>query len=70
MTEPPAASVPMDSHVHTEWSWDASGGSMERSCAEAVRIGLPAIAFTEHLDHTVWRVDLDDIDDGHPLSSW
>jgi histidinol-phosphatase (PHP family) len=27
---------------------------MEQSCAEAVRLGLPAIAFTEHLDHTVW----------------
>ncbi|MGC4111807.1 MAG: PHP domain-containing protein [Nocardioides sp.] len=46
----------LDSHVHSEWSWDAHEGSMERSCAEAVRIGLPAIAFTEHLDHTVWSV--------------
>lgn len=49
------ATVPADSHVHSEWSWDATGGSMERSCARAVEIGLPAIAFTEHLDHTVWR---------------
>jgi histidinol-phosphatase (PHP family) len=31
---------------------------MERSCVQAVELGLPAIAFTEHLDHTVWRVDL------------
>jgi histidinol-phosphatase (PHP family) len=29
---------------------------MERSCAWAVDIGLPAIAFTEHLDHTAWTV--------------
>ena len=46
----------MDSHVHTEWSWDAADGSMERSCARAVELGLPAIAFTEHVDHTVWPV--------------
>ena len=51
--------APADSHVHTEWSWDAPLGSMERSCARAVEIGLPAIAFTEHLDHTVWRVPTD-----------
>ena len=48
--------LPPDSHVHTEWSWDAQLGSMEQSCAEAVRLGLPAIAFTEHLDYTVWTV--------------
>ena len=29
---------------------------LERSCVEALRLGLPAIAFTEHLDHTVWTV--------------
>lgn len=49
--------LPADNHVHTEWSWDAPAGSMERSCARAAALGLPAIAFTEHLDHTVWRVD-------------
>jgi histidinol-phosphatase (PHP family) len=32
---------------------------MERSCARAIELGLPAIAFTEHLDHTVWRIDLE-----------
>jgi histidinol-phosphatase (PHP family) len=37
-------------HVHTEWSWDAPRGSMERSCERALEIGLPAIAFTEHAD--------------------
>lgn len=43
--------LPSDSHVHSEWSWDAPQGSMERSCAWAVDIGLPAIAFTEHDRH-------------------
>jgi histidinol-phosphatase (PHP family) len=53
--------LPADSHVHSEWSWDARDGSMERTCARAVELGLPAIAFTEHLDHTVWTVALDDL---------
>ncbi|WP_433384218.1 PHP domain-containing protein [Actinoplanes sp. CA-142083] len=48
--------LPPDSHVHSEWSWDAPLGDMEQTCARAVALGLPAIAFTEHLDHTVWRV--------------
>jgi histidinol-phosphatase (PHP family) len=53
-------SLPPDNHVHSEWSWDARAvGSMERACARAVAIGLPAIAFTEHLDHTAWRVELE-----------
>jgi histidinol-phosphatase (PHP family) len=51
--------LPADSHVHSEWSWDAPTGSMVRSCEKAVDLGLPAIAFTEHLDHTVWTVALD-----------
>ena len=51
--------LPPDSHVHSEFSWDTPVGDMERSCARAVELGLPAIAFTEHLDHTVWRLDLD-----------
>jgi histidinol-phosphatase (PHP family) len=29
---------------------------MERTCARAVELGLPAIAFTEHVDHTAWRL--------------
>jgi len=37
-------------HVHTEWSWDAPRGHMERSCERAIEIGLPALAFTEHAD--------------------
>jgi histidinol-phosphatase (PHP family) len=32
---------------------------MEQSCVRAVELGLPAIAFTEHLDHTVWRIALE-----------
>jgi histidinol-phosphatase (PHP family) len=31
---------------------------MEATCARAVSIGLPAVAFTEHLDHTRWRLDV------------
>ena len=48
--------LPADTHVHSEWSWDTGGpipsnaGRMAAMCAQAVRIGLPAIAFTEHLD--------------------
>jgi histidinol-phosphatase (PHP family) len=52
-------SMPPDSHVHSEWSWDTPVGDMEGSCRRAVELGLPAIAFTEHLDHTVWRIDLE-----------
>jgi histidinol phosphatase-like PHP family hydrolase len=46
--------LPSDGHVHSEWSWDALAGSMEGTCARAIEVGLPAVAFTEHLDHTVW----------------
>ena len=30
---------------------------MERSCARAVELGLPSIAFTEHADFTSWAID-------------
>ena len=43
------ASIP-DYHVHTEWSYDAPRGSMEKSCERAIELGLPAIAFTDHAD--------------------
>jgi len=49
--------LPPDGHVHTEWSWDADHGSMERSCAHAVDLGLPSIAFTEHADFTRWVIE-------------
>jgi histidinol-phosphatase (PHP family) len=51
-----AGALPADDHVHTEWSWDATAGSMERSCARAVELGLSSIAFTEHLDFTRWVI--------------
>src|ERR1700748_2183840 len=62
--------LPTDGHVHSEWSWDAVAGSMERTCARAQAIGLPAVAFTEHLDHTVWSIDrpaLAALDPGDPV---
>ena len=43
-------SPPADNHVHSEWSWDARAGDMDRSCARALELGLPSIAFTEHAD--------------------
>jgi histidinol-phosphatase (PHP family) len=52
MTTP---SRPADNHVHSQWSWDTGpGASMESTCRKAVEIGLPAVAFTEHLDFTAW----------------
>jgi histidinol-phosphatase (PHP family) len=47
---------PPDGHTHTQWSWDADSGSMEGSCARALALGLPAIAFTEHVDSVRWAV--------------
>jgi histidinol-phosphatase (PHP family) len=45
--------LPADNHVHTEWSYDTSAeASMVRSCEQALAIGLPAVAFTEHLEFT------------------
>jgi histidinol-phosphatase (PHP family) len=47
--------LPPDNHVHTQWSWDAStDASMARSCEQALELGLPAVAFTDHLDFTDW----------------
>jgi histidinol-phosphatase (PHP family) len=46
--------LPADAHVHTEFSWDAGTGHMRRSCARAVALGLPAIAFTDHADFAPW----------------
>jgi histidinol-phosphatase (PHP family) len=55
--------LPADSHVHSEWSWDAMDGSMERTCARAVDIGLPAVAFTEHVDFTTWTMLAGELDE-------
>lgn len=58
--------LPADTHVHSEFSWDTGGpsssaaGTMERTCARAVRIGLPALVFTEHLDITGWQASPED----------
>ena len=54
----PGRTLPPDNHVHTHWSWDtAETVTMRAACARAVALGLPAIAFTEHLDFTVWTED-------------
>ena len=62
--------LPADAHVHSEYSWDTGGphsssaaGTMRRTCARAVRIGLPAVIFTEHLDVSGWRAAPQDFDD-------
>jgi histidinol-phosphatase (PHP family) len=52
----PALKLPPDNHAHTEWSWDADAGSMEASCARAVELGLPSIAFTDHVEFTRWVI--------------
>ena len=64
------SSLPADSHVHSEFSWDTGGpdsaarGTMEATCARAVRIGLPALFFTEHLDlEDAWFTDDEDFGD-------
>lgn len=57
-----------DLHVHSQWSWDALAGDMTATCERAVELGLPAVAFTEHVDHTVWQVALDELDDDHVLA--
>ena len=48
--------LPPDNHVHSEYSWDALAGSMERTCERAVEIGLPSVAFTEHADFSVSKM--------------
>jgi histidinol-phosphatase (PHP family) len=50
--------LPPDNHVHSRWSWDtAASSSMQLACARAVEIGLPGVAFTEHVDFTDWDPD-------------
>ena len=45
----PGLTLPHDYHVHTRFSMD-SQMSMEDACREAIRLGLPQICFTEHVD--------------------
>ncbi|MBO0812710.1 MAG: PHP domain-containing protein [Microlunatus sp.] len=60
--------LPTDAHVHSEWSWDTGGpdsdaaGTMRRTCERAVRIGLPVVVFTEHLDFDGWLIDEEDVE--------
>jgi histidinol-phosphatase (PHP family) len=53
VTGPDGPGLPADDHVHSEWSWDAPYGSMERACRRAAELGLPSVAFTDHADFTV-----------------
>ncbi len=48
--------LPQDGHVHSQWSWDAPRGHMERTCARALELGLRSLAFTEHVDLTPWAL--------------
>lgn len=60
--------LPTDNHVHTRWSWDtASASAMDQACSRAVQLGLPGIAFTEHLDFTSWTAG--DADNGLRVGS-
>ena len=55
---PAGKGVPADNHVHSQWSHDTGPrASMAAACARAVELGLPAVAFTEHLDFTDWGPD-------------
>ena len=50
--------LPPDNHVHSEWSWDTpASASMEGACERALELGLPSLAFTEHLDFRDWGAD-------------
>lgn len=47
--------LPADNHVHSEFSWDTgANASIVDTCRRAVEVGLPAVAFTEHVDFTEW----------------
>ena len=56
--------LPQDGHVHSQWSWDAPRGDMERTCARAVELGLKSIAFTDHVDLTPWALHGADVPKG------
>jgi histidinol-phosphatase (PHP family) len=43
--------LPPDNHVHSQWSYDTFGRTtMAGACQRAVELGIPGVAFTEHLD--------------------
>ncbi|HEY2670892.1 MAG TPA: PHP domain-containing protein [Rugosimonospora sp.] len=59
--------LPVDNHVHSQWSFDTEGqASMERACERALALGLPALAFTEHVEWTDWTAD--DVIAANPLT--
>jgi histidinol-phosphatase (PHP family) len=55
--------LPADNHLHSEWSFDtrATHGLMERVCTRAIDLGIPAVAFTDHLDLMGWQVEPSDL---------
>lgn len=58
--------LPSDNHVHSQFSWDTGAqASMEQTCRRAVEVGLPAVAFTEHVDFTEWGADDHPAQHGH-----
>jgi histidinol-phosphatase (PHP family) len=63
--------MPVDNHVHTQWSFDTGAdASMARACEKALAVGLPAVAFTEHLEFTDWGAGDAFGADGPELSWW
>ncbi|MDX6203202.1 MAG: histidinol-phosphatase family [Frankiales bacterium] len=49
--EPPQVRLPADDHVHSQFSYDTGAdASMRHACERAVALGLPSIAFTEHVE--------------------
>lgn len=63
--------MPVDNHVHTQWSFDTGpDGSMARACEKALAVGLPAVAFTEHLEFTDWGAGDAFGADGPELNWW
>lgn len=52
--------------MHSQFSWDTGPhASMREACAEAVDLGLPGVAFTEHVDFTAWSAGDNPLHDGH-----
>lgn len=50
--------LPPDDHLHTQFSYDARDrGDMEGTCRIALARGIPAVAFTEHVDFADWSAD-------------
>ncbi len=45
--------LPADNHVHSRWSYDTPDDvTMAGHCDRALALGIPAVAFTEHLEFT------------------